>query len=224
MIKKAIILLSGGLDTATCLALAKSEGYACYALSFDYGQKHHSELNAAKSLAKKLGVIEHRLIKLPTISGSALTDKNIQLSETGNPSGITNTYVPARNTIFLSFALSWAELIGADTIFYGANAPDNEGFPDCRPEYITAFETMANLATKAGVEGNKIIIKAPLVNLSKAEIIKMGINLGVDYSITVTCYQADNEGQACGKCDACRLRRAGFIEAGIADPTKYVSP
>jgi 7-cyano-7-deazaguanine synthase len=220
--KKAIVLLSGGLDTATCLALVKAEGYQCYALSFDYGQKHLSELDAAKKLAQHFDVVEHKILILPKIQGSALTETTIQVPENIQSIGITNTYVPARNTIFLSYALAWAELLDANVIFYGANAPDSQGFPDCREAYIHAFESMANLATKKTIEGNSIRIMAPLVHLSKAEIITLGSKLGVDYAQTITCYQADSAGRACGQCDSCRTRREGFIAAGIEDPTVYV--
>lgn len=223
--KKAVILFSGGLDTVTCLAMAKAEGYACYALSFDYGQKHRSELIAAKKLAQQMGVVEHRILQLPTgyITGSALTDADLAVPENTIPKGITTTYVPARNVIFLSFALSWAEVIGAHDIFYGANAPDNDGFPDCRPAFISAFEIMANQATKAGVEGQPFRLHAPLVALQKADIIKRGMALGIDYAATVTCYQADDQGRACGHCDSCRTRMQGFEAAGISDPTRYIN-
>ena len=220
--KKAIVLLSGGLDSVTALALAQSQGYLCYALSFDYGQRHNAEVDAAKSIAKKYAVREHKilLLGLDSIGGSALTDEHIAVPETPQE-GIPVTYVPARNTIFLSFALGWAEVLQAHDIFIGVNAVDYSGYPDCRPEYIAAFQQMANLATKEAVEGEEIRVHTPLINLSKAQIIQKGIELDVDYSRTVSCYSADQEGRACGKCDACRLRVAGFAEAGISDPTRY---
>ncbi len=220
--RKAVILLSGGLDSTTTLAMAKEQGLECYALNFDYGQRHRAELSAAKRVAELLGVKEYRVIKfdLSAIGGSALTDSSIdvpgQLTE-----GIPVTYVPARNTIFLSLALAWAEVLQAGDIFIGVNAVDYSGYPDCRPEYINAFENLANLATKAGVEGKCVHIRTPLIDLSKAEIIQVGLKLGVDYVQTVSCYSADNEGKACGICDACRFRAAGFKEAGIKDPTRY---
>ena len=220
---KAVILISGGLDSATVIAQAKSEGYDCYALSFDYSQRHQVELNAAKRLCEQFGAKEHKVIKLDLsqIGGSALTDDSIDVPE-DETTGIPVTYVPARNTIFLSVALGWAEVLGADRIFVGVNAVDYSGYPDCRPEYIAAFEKVANLATKMGVEENNIRIVTPLIDLTKAEIIQKGISLGVDYSQTVSCYQADEQGQACGKCDSCRLRRQGFEDAGISDPTVYI--
>ena len=220
--KKAVILLSGGLDSATVLAIAGSEGYACHALSLDYGQRHASELNAARRVAQGQSVIEHKIlpIALDAFGGSALTDENIQVPE-NTTEGIPVTYVPARNTIFLSLALGWAEVIGARDIFVGVNAVDYSGYPDCRPAFIQAFENLANLATKAGVEGSGFHIHAPLINLTKAQIIQAGADLGVDYSITVSCYQADDQGNACGVCDSCRLRAQGFREAGIKDPTSY---
>lgn len=220
---KAVILISGGLDSATVIAQAKSEGYDCYALSFDYSQRHQVELNAAKRLCQQFGAKEHKVIKLDLsqIGGSALTDDSIAVPEE-ETSGIPVTYVPARNTIFLSVALGWAEVLGADRIFVGVNAVDYSGYPDCRPEYIAAFEKVANLATKMGVEDNNIRIVTPLIDLTKAEIIQKGISLGVDYSQTVSCYQADEQGRACGKCDSCRLRRQGFEEAEISDPTVYI--
>ena len=220
---KAVILISGGLDSATVIAQAKSEGYDCYALSFDYSQRHQVELNAAKRLCQQFGAKEHKVIKLDLsqIGGSALTDDSIAVPE-DETSGIPVTYVPARNTIFLSVALGWAEVLGADRIFVGVNAVDYSGYPDCRPEYIAAFEKVANLATKMGVEDNNIRIVTPLIDLTKAEIIQKGISLGVDYSQTVSCYQADEQGRACGKCDSCRLRRQGFEDAGISDPTVYI--
>lgn len=220
--KKAVVLLSGGLDSATVVAMAKAQGYSCYTMSFDYGQRHRAELQAAERVASQLGVVEHKVIglNLNGIGGSALTDSTIDVPETPEE-GIPVTYVPARNTVFLSLALGWAEVIGARDLFIGVNAVDYSGYPDCRPEFIEAFERMANLATKAGVEGQGFSIQAPLQNLSKAQIIQEGIRLGVDYAITVSCYQADDEGRACGKCDSCRLRKAGFQAAGVEDPTHY---
>ncbi|MFK5947201.1 MAG: 7-cyano-7-deazaguanine synthase QueC [Methylococcales bacterium] len=222
MQKKAIILLSGGLDSITVLAQAKKQGYQCYALSFDYGQRHNAELNAAKKIAQHYQVVMHKVISLGlgSIGGSALTDDHIAVPNTLQQ-GIPVTYVPARNTIFLSFALGWAEVLDAYNIFIGVNAVDYSGYPDCRPDFIKAFQTLANLATKAGVEGKEIKIHAPLINLSKADIIKQGTVLGVDYQHTVSCYSADKEGRACGVCDACRLRKIGFKEALVEDPTEY---
>ena len=220
--KKAVVLVSGGLDSTTVLAIARSQGYACYTISFDYGQRHRSELLAAERTASSLGSVEHKVIKLDlrSIGGSALTDDAISVPEE-ETTGIPVTYVPARNTVFLSIALGWAEVLGADDIFIGVNAVDFSGYPDCRPDYIAAYEVMANLATRAGAEGNRLKIRTPLIDLSKADIIKQGIALGVDYSLTVSCYQANDQGEACGKCDSCRLRRAGFAQAGVADPTHY---
>lgn len=220
--KRAVILLSGGLDSATVVAMARAEGYSCYTMSFDYGQRHRSELEAAARVARDLGVIEHKVIglNLDGIGGSALTDSSIDVPETLGE-GIPVTYVPARNTVFLSLALGWAEVLQARDIFIGVNAVDYSGYPDCRPEFVEAFEVMANLATKAGVEGNGFRIQAPLQNLSKGQIVDAGTKLGVDYSLTVSCYQADAQGRACGKCDSCRLRAQGFADAGIADPTRY---
>lgn len=220
--KKAVVLLSGGLDSATVVAMAKAQGYSCYTMSFDYGQRHRAELQAAERVACQLGVVEHKVIglNLNGIGGSALTDSTIDVPEAPEE-GIPVTYVPARNTVFLSLALGWAEVIGARDLFIGVNAVDYSGYPDCRPEFIESFERMANLATKAGVEGQGFSIQAPLQNLSKAQIIQEGIRLGVDYAITVSCYQADDEGRACGKCDSCRLRKAGFQAAGVEDPTRY---
>lgn len=220
--KRAVILLSGGLDSATVVAMARAEGYSCYTMSFDYGQRHRSELEAAAQVARDLGVIEHKVIglNLDGIGGSALTDSSIDVPETLGE-GIPVTYVPARNTVFLSLALGWAEVLQARDIFIGVNAVDYSGYPDCRPEFVEAFEVMANLATKAGVEGNGFRIQAPLQNLSKGQIVATGTKLGVDYSLTVSCYQADAQGRACGKCDSCRLRAQGFADAGIADPTRY---
>ena len=221
--KRAVILVSGGLDSTTVLAMAQSQGYACYTLSFDYGQRHRAELYAADRVSRALGEVEHKLVKLnlDSIGGSALTDLPIAVpeEETG---GIPITYVPARNTVFLSIALGWAEVLGAHDIFIGVNAVDYSGYPDCRPEYIAAFETMANLATRAGVEGQKITIHTPLMKLGKGDIIVAGLALGIDYAITVSCYQATEEGLACGKCDSCRLRRQGFADAGLEDPTHYL--
>ncbi|MEN2505618.1 7-cyano-7-deazaguanine synthase QueC [Stutzerimonas stutzeri] len=219
---KAVILLSGGLDSATVVAIAKAQGYACYTMSFDYGQRHRAELQAAERVAAQLEAVEHKVIgiNLNGIGGSALTDQSIAVPE-AQEEGIPVTYVPARNSLFLSLALGWAEVLGARDIFIGVNAIDYSGYPDCRPAFVEAFERMANLATKAGVEGQGFTIRAPLQNLSKAQIIQTGIRLGVDYAMTVSCYQADHDGRACGKCDSCRLRAAGFAEAGIVDPTRY---
>jgi len=219
---KAIVLVSGGLDSATTLAIARSGGYDCHALSFDYGQRHGVELQAAQKVTQSLKVSEHRIIRidLTQFGGSALTDTRIAVPEEPGE-GIPVTYVPARNTIFLSYALANAEVINAADIFIGVNAVDYSGYPDCRPEYIAAFETMANLATKAAVEGKKLTLHTPLIELTKAEIIKKGISLGVDYSLTVSCYQADSAGRACGVCDSCRFRKDGFAAAGIDDPTVY---
>jgi len=219
---KAVILLSGGLDSATVVAIAKAQGYACYTMSFDYGQRHRAELQAAERVAAQLEAVEHKVIgiNLNGIGGSALTDQSIAVPE-AQEEGIPVTYVPARNSLFLSLALGWAEALGARDIFIGVNAIDYSGYPDCRPAFVEAFERMANLATKAGVEGQGFTIRAPLQNLSKAQIIQTGIRLGVDYAMTVSCYQADHDGRACGKCDSCRLRAAGFAEAGIVDPTRY---
>ncbi len=219
----AVVLLSGGLDSATCLAIARHQGYDCYALSFRYGQRHGAELAAAARVAKALGAIEHRVmtIDLAAFGGSALTDPAIAVPEAPT-TGIPVTYVPARNTVFLSLALAWSEVLGAHDIFIGVNAVDYSGYPDCRPEFVAAFERVANLATRAGVEGDRPLrIRVPLISLSKADIIRHGQSLGVDYSLTVSCYQADPEGRACGGCDSCRLRRDGFAAAGIPDPTLY---
>ena len=222
MSDKAVVLVSGGLDSSTVLALALQQGYRCYTLSFDYGQRHRSELEAAKRVSELMKVEEHKIVRLDmgTIGGSALTDTTIDVPEQ-ETAGIPVTYVPARNTVFLSIALGWAEVLEADTIFLGVNAVDYSGYPDCRPEYISSFEAMANLATRAGVEGNKLSIQAPLMDMTKGEIISAGASLGVDYSQTVSCYQASIEGLACGKCDSCRLRIEGFNQAGISDPTRY---
>ena len=220
---KAVILLSGGLDSTTVLAIAKEQNYDCYALSFDYGQKQRSELESSIAIAKKSNVIEHRIMKisLNDIGGSALTDKAINVPKYSESDEIPITYVPARNTIFLSFALAWAEVVDCQTIFIGVNALDYSGYPDCRPEFIKAFENMANLATKQSVEGYTIQIKTPLISMTKAEIIEKGINLGVDYSKTTSCYDANALGEACGECDACVLRKNGFSNANVLDPTKY---
>ena len=222
MSKKAVILVSGGLDSTTVVAMAMSQGYDCYTLSFDYGQCHRSELVAAQQVSDLMTVHIHKVVKLDlgTIGGSALTDSSIDVPEY-ETAGIPVTYVPARNTVFLSIALGWAEVLGANDIFLGINAVDYSGYPDCRPDYISAFEAMANLATKAGVEGNKLSIHAPLIDMTKGEIIQAGLSLGVDYSHTVSCYQASEEGLACGRCDSCRLRARGFDEAGVKDPTRY---
>lgn len=221
-VKKAVVLLSGGLDSVTALAIAQSEGYECYALSFSYGQRHSAELNAARRIAEAYGVSDHLVlnIDLGRMGGSALTDTHIDVPEQEGE-GIPVTYVPARNTVFLSYALGWAEVLGASDIFVGVNAVDYSGYPDCRPEYIEAFQVMARLATKATVEGQEITIRTPLIHLTKAEIINQGSALGVDYSLTVSCYQADEDGRACGVCDSCRLRKAGFESAGVGDPTNY---
>lgn len=220
--KRAVVLLSGGLDSTTCLAIARSEGYECYALSFEYGQRHESELAAAQRVVDALGAKELKTIhiNMGDIGGSALTDKSIAVPESPTE-GIPITYVPARNTVFLSLALGWAEVLDADAIFIGVNAVDYSGYPDCRPQFISAFEKLAALATKRGVEGSPIAIEAPLLMLSKSEIIEKGAQLGVDYGLTVSCYQADEEGRACGRCDSCRLRREGFAQAGVEDPTRY---
>ncbi len=218
--KKAVVLVSGGLDSATVLAMAKSRGFECYALAVDYGQRHRSELDAAARVARENGVeLKILPLDLRAIGGSALTaDIDVPEEETA---GIPVTYVPARNTIMLSLALAWAEVLGSDDIFIGVNAVDYSGYPDCRPEFIAAYQQMARLATRAGVEGGKVTIHTPLIDLSKAEIIRQGSELGVDYSLTVSCYQADSEGQACGVCDSCRIRKEGFRAAGITDPTRY---
>jgi 7-cyano-7-deazaguanine synthase len=224
--KRAVVLLSGGLDSTTVLAIAQSQGYECHALSFDYGQRHQVELQAAVRIAETCQVASHRVMQMNmnAIGGSALTDNNIDVPTGGvEENTIPVTYVPARNTIFLSYALGLAEVIDADTIFIGVNAVDYSGYPDCRPEYIEAFEKMANLATKKGVEGHKIHIETPLISMTKAEIIQTGTSLGVDYGLTVSCYQANDKGEACGVCDSCRLRKQGFADAGVADPTHYYS-
>lgn len=220
---RAVILLSGGLDSATALAIARQSGHECYCLSLEYGQRHHTELEAAKRVASNLGAKEHRMLTLDlaAFGGSALTDSRIAVPVEGVQSGIPVTYVPARNTIMLSLALAWAEVLGSRDIYVGVNAVDYSGYPDCRPEYIAAFQSMANLATKAGVEGERLTIHAPLIDLTKAEIIRRGHALGVDYGLTISCYQADEAGRACGVCDSCRLRREGFAAAGVPDPTLY---
>ena len=221
----AVVLLSGGLDSATVLAMAREAGYDCYCLSIDYGQRHRAELAAAARVARALGAREHRVttLDLAAFGGSALTDTRIAVPISGIGTGIPVTYVPARNTIMLSLALAWAEVLGARDIFFGANAVDYSGYPDCRPAYMRAFETMANLATKAAVEGATLTLHTPIIDLTKADIIRRGSALGVDYALTVSCYQADQDGRACGVCDSCRLRKAGFAAAGIADPTYYVT-
>jgi len=220
--KKAVVLLSGGMDSAAVVAIAREQGFAVHALSVRYGQRHTSELDAARRVAEAEGVVAHKVVDvdLRSIGGSALTDDAIDVPEAGGE-GIPSTYVPARNTIMLSLALGWAEVLGANDIFCGVNAVDYSGYPDCRPEFIAAFQALANLATKAGVEGAGLHVHAPLQFLSKADIVREGVRLGVDFGLTVSCYQADAEGRACGHCDACRLRAAGFADAGVADPTRY---
>jgi 7-cyano-7-deazaguanine synthase len=222
--KRAVILTSGGLDSTTVLALARAEGYACYTLSFDYGQRHRAELNAAARVSAALGDVAHKVVSLnlDSIGGSALTDDAIAVPEEATE-GIPVTYVPARNTVFLAIALGWAEVLDARDIFIGVNAVDYSGYPDCRPAFIEAFERVANLATRVGVEEGGLRVRAPLMEMGKDAIIRRGIELGVDYALTVSCYQATDEGLACGRCDACRLRREGFEAAGVADPTRYVS-
>lgn len=223
--KKAVILLSGGLDSTTCLAYAQSKGYSCYALSFDYGQKHRSELDAATRIAKQFNVKKHEIIQLSSLGqlgGSALTDAAISVPDHQESTSIPVTYVPARNTIMLSIALGWAELLDAEAIVIGVSAVDYSGYPDCRPEYINAFVNMANLATKRGIEGNPIQIITPLIHLSKAETTQLGLSLGVDYAETVSCYNASEDGLACGTCDSCYLRKKGFADAGVIDPTRYI--
>lgn len=221
--RSAVVLVSGGLDSATVLAIARQQRYDCHAVSFDYGQRHRVELDAAHRVTESLGVVEHRVMAIDwgNIGGSALTDASIGVPETAS-NGIPVTYVPARNTVFLALALGWAEVLDARHIFIGVNAVDYSGYPDCRPEFIEAFQRLANLATRAGVEGDGFRIHAPLMRMTKAQIIERGIALGVDYSLTVSCYQPDPQGRACGRCDACRLRRAGFLAAGHPDPTRYV--
>ena len=219
---RAVVLVSGGLDSATVLAIARSEGWTCHALSVDYGQRHRSELDAAAVVARALGAVEHRVarVDLGVFGGSALTDRSIAVP-TSPTAGIPVTYVPARNTVLLALALAHAEVVGADAIFTGANAVDYSGYPDCRPEYLAAFEAMANLATKRAVEGSPIVVRSPIVQLSKAGIVRRGHELGVDFALTVSCYDADGQGRACGRCDSCRLRREGFAAAGLPDPTRY---
>ncbi len=222
--RKAVILVSGGLDSTTVLALAREQGYECYTLSFDYGQRHRAELNAAERVSRALGDVQHKVVtlNLDSIGGSALTDDKIAVPEE-ETDGIPVTYVPARNTVFLSIALGWAEVLGAADIFIGVNAVDYSGYPDCRPAFIDAFASLANVATRYGVEGGRYRIHTPLMDLGKDDIVKLGARLGVDYSQTVSCYQATDEGLACGRCDACRLRAEGFLKAGLADPTRYIS-
>lgn len=224
MSETAVVLLSGGLDSATTLAIARAEGRECHCLSVDYGQRHRAELGAAARVAKALGAREHRIVSvdLGAIGGSALTDVSIAVPVSGVEPGIPVTYVPARNTIMLALALAFAEVRGADHLYFGANAVDYSGYPDCRPEYMSAFEAVANIATKAAAEGRKLTLHTPIIALAKADIIKRGIALGVDYSMTVSCYQADAAGRACGVCDSCRIRRAGFAAAGVSDPTRYI--
>jgi len=224
-VARAVVLVSGGLDSATVLAIAQAEGWTCHALSVDYGQRHRAELAAAARVARALGAASHRVVSvgLGGFGGSALTDPAIGVP-TQPTAGIPVTYVPARNTVMLSLALAYAEVVEADAIFTGANAVDYSGYPDCRPEYLAAYERMANLATKRAVEGHPLVVRSPIVDLGKAEIVRRGAALGVDYALTVSCYDADAEGLACGRCDSCRLRRAGFAEAGLADPTRYRSP
>ncbi|EDY85996.1 exsB protein [gamma proteobacterium HTCC5015] len=220
--KKAVVLLSGGLDSSTVLALARAEGYQCHTLSFDYGQRNRAELVASKRLSEELGAVEHKIIQLDlrAIGGSALTDSRIDVP-TQESEGVPVTYVPARNTVFLSIALGWAEVLEAYDVFIGVNAVDYSGYPDCRPEFIEAFQTMANLATKASTEGHPLTVHTPLIDLSKSEIIQKGVAAGLDYGLTVSCYDANEAGEACGQCDACRLRRQGFEAAEVADPTRY---
>jgi 7-cyano-7-deazaguanine synthase len=220
---RAVVLLSGGLDSATVLALAVEQGYDCYCLSLDDGQRHRAELSAAARVAQALGAREHRVLKLDLTSfgGSALTDRNIAVPVAGIKDGIPVTYVPARNTIMLALALAWAEVLAAQHLFFGANAVDYSGYPDCRPEYMRAVEAMANLATKAAAGGRRLTLHTPIISLAKPDIIRRGVVLGVDYALTVSCYQADDDGRACGLCDSCRLRRAGFETAGVPDPTRY---
>ncbi len=219
---RAVVLLSGGMDSATCLAIARRAGVDCYGLSFDYGQRHAAEIDAASAVARSIGVAAHRILNLGLgeLGGSALTDTRIKVPASPTD-GIPSTYVPARNTVFLAIALGWAEIIEADEIYVGVNAIDYSGYPDCRPEYIAAFQRMADLATPRGIQGNPVLIKTPLIDLTKAEIVRLGEELGVNFSLTVSCYQADEHGQACGVCDACRLRRKGFEDADLPDLTRY---
>jgi 7-cyano-7-deazaguanine synthase len=222
--RKAVVLLSGGLDSATVLAIARAEGYTCHALSVDYGQRHGAELAAAARVARALGAVAHKVVRidLAAFGGSALTDSSIAVPTGGvQADAIPITYVPARNTILLALSLAWAEVLDAQHIFFGANAVDYSGYPDCRPEFVRSFERLANLATKAAAEGKPLTVHTPIISLTKADIVRRGAALGVDYALTVSCYQADAQGRACGACDACRLRRAGFTEAGLADPTRY---
>ena len=221
--KRAVVLLSGGLDSVTALAMAREQGFECYTLSFNYGQRHHAELNDAKTLSSQNGAVAHKVIDidLSAIGGSALTDQTIDVPE-HYEEGIPVTYVPARNTVFLSIALGWAEVLSAQAIFVGVNAVDYSGYPDCRPEFVAAFEQLANVATKAGVEGQKLTVHAPLMTMTKADIIQQGTRLGIDYGQTISCYQADADGRACGKCDSCRFRQQGFEQAGLDDPTRYI--
>jgi 7-cyano-7-deazaguanine synthase len=223
-VSRSVVLLSGGMDSSTVLAMAQAEGQSCFALSFDYGQRHAAELNAARKIALAAGVVEHRVINIDIgqLGGSALTDENIDVPAEESE-GIPVTYVPARNTIFLSYALAWAEVVNADRIYTGVNAVDYSGYPDCRPEYLDAFQKMANLATKRGVEGDPVEVCSPLIDLSKQQIVEAGLDLGVDFSMTVSCYSANAAGEACGTCDACRLRSAGFAAAGTKDPTPYIA-
>jgi 7-cyano-7-deazaguanine synthase len=223
MNRKAVVLISGGLDSTTCLAIAAAEAYDCYALSFDYGQRHHAELHAAKRITDSLGAKEHRIVSLSIgeLGGSALTDHSIDVPDHQGDNKIPVTYVPARNTVFLSIALGWAEVLDADAIFIGVSSVDYSGYPDCRPEYIDAFQKMADLATKRGIEGHPIKIETPLLYLNKKETIKLGLSMEIDYSQTVSCYQASDAGEACGRCDSCELRKKGFSEAGTGDPTRY---
>ncbi|MSR12160.1 MAG: 7-cyano-7-deazaguanine synthase QueC [Gammaproteobacteria bacterium] len=220
--KKAVVLVSGGLDSATCLAIAAAQNYRCYAMSFNYGQRSISELVAAEQVVKRAGVVAHKIIQLDmtAIGGSALTDNSIAIPEQESE-GIPVTYVPARNTVFLAYALSWAEVLGANAIFIGVNARDYSGYPDCRPAYIAAYQKLIHLATKTGIEGGSISLETPLIDFSKSEIIKTGKRLGVDFSLTVSCYQANEKGEACGRCDSCRFRRQGFLDAEVTDPTHY---
>ncbi|MCC5861978.1 MAG: 7-cyano-7-deazaguanine synthase QueC [Gammaproteobacteria bacterium] len=220
--KPAVVLLSGGLDSTTVLAVARAQGFACHAVSFDYGQRHRAELAAAARVAKALGAVEHRIMTIDSsgMTGSALTDLMIDVPESP-AAGIPVTYVPARNTVFLALALGWAEVLDAEAIFLGVNAVDYSGYPDCRPEFIQAFQGVVDVATRRTVEGGALQLESPLIDLTKADIIRLGIGLGVDYALTVSCYQADETGRACGRCDSCRLRREGFAAAGVPDPTRY---